>query len=319
MELSIIIVNWKTRDYVAACIRSIQRDAALPDYEIIVVDNASEDGCEEMLQREFARVKFVQAGANLGFAGANNLGVRQAKGLALLFLNPDTLIQDGAIAKLLARLHSLPRAGAVGARLLNTDLSFQTSCIKAYPTILNQLLASEALQRRFPRWKIWGMAAGFGSLSEPAEVEVVSGACILMKREVFEKIGGFNEKYFMYSEDVDLCLMCRRSGLRNYYVPDALIVHHGGGGSSQAGASDFSTVMFEESRYQYFRRNKGAVYALAYRFFVTMASVARLGLIAFAFLLPREPDARKRLSGSRRKWSSVMAWALGRKKACRAA
>jgi len=317
VDVSIIIVNWKTKDFVRNCISSIQRETVGIDYEIVVVDNASYDGCDEMLKREFPKATFVQAGANLGFAGANNLGFREAKGAALLFLNPDTIIHDRAITKLLTRLHSLPSAGVVGARLLNTDLSFQTSCIKAYPTIFNQMLVSEALQQRFPMWKIWGMAAGFRSSPEPALVEVISGACIMIKRPVFERIGGFSEEYFMYSEDVDLCLTCEQRGLLNYYIPDAIIVHHGGGGSSQAGGSAFSNVMFSESRYHYFMKNRGAAYALAYRFCVTFSGIVRLAIAALALLFRWEASARKQWLGSIKKWYLIVSWSLGWQKALR--
>jgi GT2 family glycosyltransferase len=315
VDVSIIIVNWKTKDFVRNCIPSIQRETVGINYEIVVVDNASYDGCDEMLGKDYPSARYVQSSLNLGFAGANNLGFREAKGAALLFLNPDTVIHDHAITRLLTRLHSLPDAGAVGARLLNTDLSFQTSCIKAYPTIFNQMLVSEALQQRFPMWRLWGMAAGFRSSCEPAEVEVVSGACIMIKRSVFERIGGFSEQYFMYSEDVDLCLMCGQSGLRNYYVPDAIIVHHGGGGSSQAGGSAFSNVMFSESRYHYFLKNRGAAYALAYRFCVTFSGIVRLAIAALALLFLWEASARKQWLGSIKKWHIIIAWSLGWKKA----
>lgn len=311
MDLSIIIVNWNTKDFVRDCICSILRETSGIDYEIVVVDNASHDGCDEVLRRNFPSAKYVQAPRNLGFAGANNLGVREAGGVALLFLNPDTVVRDRAIARLLARLKSLPDAGALGARLLNSDLSYQTSCIKAYPTLLNQILMAEALQKRFPRWKIWGMEAAFRSSREPAVVQAISGACIMIKRSVFDKIGGFHEKYFMYSEDVDLCLMCGQHGLRNYYIPEAVIVHHGGGGSSQAGGSSFSNLMFSESRYLYFRRNKGAAYALAYRFCVTLSGLARVGVAALALLFQWKPSARKQWSESIKKWRSLIAWSLG--------
>src|SRR6185437_5827826 len=160
-NLSIIIINWRSQAFVRDCLTSICANIGSLTHEILVVDNASFDGCEEMVRSEFPHVHFIQSQDNLGFAAANNLAFAQSTGRNILFLNPDTEIRGAAIQELVSALECLPDAGLVGARLLNSDGSLQTTCITAIPIILNQTLNSRYLRRTFPRWKIWGMRALF--------------------------------------------------------------------------------------------------------------------------------------------------------------
>ena len=184
-------------------VRSWPRRAGL-EFEIIVIDSASFDGCAEMLRKEFPQVRFIQSQENLGFAKSNNLAFRSATGESVLFLNPDTEIVGPAINVLHSALKMLPDAGVVGGRLLNSDGTVQTSCVQAFPTILNQLLNAESLRRRFPRSRLWGMAPLFDAGTKPKLVEAISGACVMLPRLLLEKIGVFSKDYFMYSEDIDL-------------------------------------------------------------------------------------------------------------------
>src|SRR5437762_3548719 len=133
MDLSIIIVNWNSKDYLRKCLKSIYANTHGIDFEIIVVDNASFDGSGELLAQDFPKVRFVQSHTNLGFARANNLGFGNSTGRNVLFLNPDTEAVGGALNELLQRLQRLPNAGVVGCKLLNTDGSMQTSCLQSYP------------------------------------------------------------------------------------------------------------------------------------------------------------------------------------------
>ena len=199
---------------------------------------------------------FVQSKVNVGFARANNLGVRHAKGHNLLFLNPDTEFVENSLDVLLGHLATLPQAGALGCKLLNSDRSVQTSCIQSFPTVVNQILDSDFLRRRFPRSRLWGMAPLHSERLSPSQVEVISGACLLMKREVFERVGGFSETYFMYGEDLDLCFKIQQAGFHNYYVPDTSIIHYGGGSTRQS-VSNFSAVMMRESVFRFFSANRG--------------------------------------------------------------
>lgn len=303
MKLSILIINWNSKDYLRECLLSIRgtRDVLPP--QIIVVDGGSFDGCAEMVVREFPEVDFVQSPANVGFGQSNNLGFQEVTGDAVLLLNPDTQLQAGALSELLAGLLDLPDAGLIGARLLNSDGSLQLSCVHPLPTPWNAAFDSDCLRRRW--WRMKGPVAG----SEPMEVEAVSGACMLLRSEVFRRLGGFDPRYFMYAEDMDLCLKVRRSGLKIYHVPRAAVVHHGGG-SSKTQFSRFSTVMIREAIGIYFRSNFGCLQAGQYRILMGGTAGARILTFICACLVTGKAN-RKANWVSVLKWWAVFRWSLG--------
>jgi GT2 family glycosyltransferase len=312
-DLSIIIVNWNSAEFVRKCVQSIIDSTSGINYEIIVVDNASFDGCDQVLREFGPNVKYVQSDKNLGFSRANNLAARASSGASLLFLNPDTQIVDSAINVLHRALHSLPSPGAVGARLLNSDGSLQTSCVQAFPTILNQLIDSEVLRRLSSRSRLWGMNALFAEKAAPVEVDAISGACLLVKREVFDKVGGFSPDFFMYAEDVDLSHRVKHTGHRNYYVPTAAIIHFGGGSSGGA-ASKFAAVMTRESTWRFLQKSRGKSYAAAYRMSMWLSASVRL--LALMLVCPRQMllGKGKKWDDSCRKWQAIMSWSMNREK-----
>ena len=287
--------------------RSLSRHHKATDFEVVVVDSGSFDGCAEMLAAEFPSAIFLQSEENLGFARANNLGASRACGQSVLFLNPDTEFIEDTIQVLAAQLETLPGAGAVGCRLLNRDRSLQTSCVQPFPTVLNRVIDSEFLRRRFPRWKIWGMRPLFAGRAVP--VDAVSGACILMERQFFLSIGGFAEVYFMYGEDVDLCYKIKQAGLRVYYIPETSLLHFGGG-SSQQSASNFSNVMLRESTYRFMQRHRGTVTAILFRSATTVVSMARMILVALLLPFPGRSVVQHG-AGSLQKWLAILRWGLG--------
>ena len=305
-EVSILVVNWNSAGHVRKCLQSVFQQTRALRLEIVVVDSGSYDGCGEMLSREFPAVKFIQSRENVGFARANNLGAGAARAARLLLLNPDTELKEDSIGLMVRRLETLPGAGALGCRLVNGDGSLQTSCVQAFPTVWNQLLDCEFLRRRFPGWSLWGTAPLHGT--QPARAEVVSGACILVKREVFEQIGGFSECYFMYGEDLDLCFKIKQAGHGVYHTPETAIIHYGGGSTRQS-ASDFASVMTRESVYRFLRRHRGPASAMGYRLAMAGASVARMVL-----LLPMLLVARQSRRCTWEKWLAILRWSLGFKR-----
>lgn len=311
MDLSIIIVNWKSKDYLRKCAASIIAEIRGLRYEIIVIDSASFDGCEEMLKAEYPQVRFIQSQENLGFAKANNLAFESSSGEFVLFLNPDTEVVGPAINELHSALKHAPKAGAVGGKLLNSDGTIQTTSVAAFPTILNQVLSSELLRRFFPRSRLWGMATLFDPNSKPQVVQAISGACVMLPRQLLRKIGVFSEDYFMYAEDMDLCHKVWEAGCKCYYVPTATLIHHGGG-SSQGTASNFSSVMMRESAWRFFRKTRGNLYAWAYRTSTLATAVLRLALLALLFPFRQAHDRRAGWWGSFRKWNAIFSWSLCR-------
>jgi N-acetylglucosaminyl-diphospho-decaprenol L-rhamnosyltransferase len=310
LELSVIIVNWNSAEFVRRCIRSIRQHTTGLICEIIVIDNASYDGCDKVLQVDDLGVTYLQSDRNLGFAKANNLAFETSRGTSLLFLNPDTEVVGPAILTLYRALHQLPAAGVVGARLLNHDGSLQKSCIQSFPTILNQVMDSEYLVRKWPRSKLWGMAPLYRPTDHPEVVEMISGACLMLKREVFQKVGRFSEDYFMYTEDADLCYKVSRAGWKNYYVPEASVVHFGGGSSKQA-VSNFSAIMMRESIWRFLRKTRGNLYGAGYRWSMLLVACCRLGLLGF--LTPLQRLRRQpRSTDSFRKWWAILRWSVCR-------
>lgn len=308
-DLSVVIVNWNSAAYTLGAIESVHATARDLDHEILVVDNASTDDSRETLARPLPRTTVIHSPVNLGFARANNLAARRARGRTLLFLNPDTRVVPGALQHLLAALDAAPDVGAVGARLLNGDGSVQTSCVRPFPTIVNQALDAEWLRARLPALPLWGTKALWvPPQAGPVDVDTVSGACLMLSRELFERVGGFSEEYFLYAEDTDLCHKTWQVGFRVCHVPAARVVHYGGGSSGQQETDGTATVVMRESVHRFLRKTRGPAYAALFRHTTQAAAVARILLLGAAVLLPRERGATR---ASMRKWRRILRWARG--------
>jgi hypothetical protein len=315
IDLSIIIVNWNSKDYLKKCIPSILDNTHGIEFEIIVVDSGSFDGCGEMLSQYYPQVRFVQSDKNLGFAKANNLGFVHSSGRILLFLNPDTEVIGTAINHMYWFLDKRSDAGAVGCKLLNSDKTVQTSCIQPFPSIFNQILDVERLKLFYPKLKMWGIAPLFSTNDTPEPVEVISGACVMVKRKVFEEIDKFSEDYFMYSEDIDLCYKIKKKGHENFYSGGgASIIHHGGGSSNQHPVKDMNIVLMRESVFKFLRKSKGAFYADLYKFSMTVTSIVRLFILAIIIALSYVIRSKGNFLYSWRKWKKIFSWSVGNEK-----
>jgi len=256
-----------------------------------------------------SRAEIGIPGSNLGFARANNIGFQHAVGRFLLFLNPDTEVCEQALDRMYTALDSLKDAGALGCRLLNSDGSLQESCIQPFPTLLNQMLDIEYLKMLAPTLKLWGMAPLYQANSSPVPVEVVSGACLMIKRSVFQHVNNFSSDYFMYTEDIDLCFKVRQAGFKVYYLNDVEIVHHGGG-SSRGKGSRFTDVLMRESVWTFIRKYQGALAASGYRLIMFLNASTRILLLKSLFFLDAVSafNERKRTVS---KWMNILRWSLG--------
>lgn len=282
-DLSIIIVNWNSTSYLLKCLESICAQTHETAFEIIVVDNASPDGDVGIVKQQYPDVVVIESPVNLGFAGANNLGFRSSRGAYVAFLNPDTMLLNPAFDLMFRRAASLPSMGAMGCTLLNEDQSVQTACIQTFPTILNQLLDLDVLRNRFPACPLWNIAPLFAGGTEPSRVEVISGACVMFRREVFAQIGQFSEEYFMYAEDLDLCYKAAQAGFTNYYIPQGQIIHYGGKSSVRRRA----VVMKWRSILQYVAKHRGYAYQLVFRAAMACSALVRLALLMAALAVSR--------------------------------
>jgi GT2 family glycosyltransferase len=304
LDLSIIIVNWNSREYVRKCVPSIQANVRDLSFEIIVIDGASYDGCGEMLKQEFPLVRFIQCDKNVGFSRANNIAFEQSSGRCLMFLNPDTEVVGAAINVLFDTLSRQKDAGGLAPKLLNTDLTLQLSCVQAVPTILNQAFNSQIWSGFFSK------APFLGAQDAPVEIEVLPGACIMARREVFAQVGGFAPEYFMYCEDVDLSVQFRRAGYKNYYIPGASVIHHGGGSSEQA-VSKFSAVMMRESVWRFLTKTRGGFYGFGYRISMMLTAIFRLVLLGALLTVRSIRGNPANARNSFQKWMAILRWSVG--------
>ena len=310
MDVSIVIVNWHSIDFTKDCLASIEAAIAPLDYEIIVVDNASEPAACLELGRRVSHTHVICSHSNVGFAIASNLGATQSSGRNILFLNPDTIILGEAIQKMVHKLDSHSDIGAVGAKLLNKDQTVQSSCVRPFPTIFNQLFAVDALKRRTPRLSVWGTKALLPeNIDGCHEVDALSGACILVRRSVFEAVGGFSTDFFMYAEDTDLCYKIRRHGWAVLYVGEAQIVHLGGQSSEKTDVG-LSDVIMRQSVFMFLRKYRGPCYARLYRAALFLSASVRLAILCC--IVPLSDRNRRKTRRAFTKWMKIATWSMGR-------
>jgi N-acetylglucosaminyl-diphospho-decaprenol L-rhamnosyltransferase len=283
-KASIIVVNWNTRQMLADCLSFVETTARGAICEIIVVDNGSTDGSQAMLRSQFPQVSLIQNDRNVGFARANNQALAVSRGRYALLLNSDALLSANALQALLNLAESEPRAGIVGARLLNADGSFQASHTP-FPHLWQEFLILSGLGRLF--YGRWYPSHGPEEGKGPHVVDYVEGACLLVRREAFEDVGGLDEGYFMYAEEVDWCYAMRKKGWQVWYQPAAAAIHLGGG-SSQGRRPQREADLYR-SRVRFFQRHYGS----------GTAWVLKLQIYAFAAIKPVVHGLLRRVSGGR--------------------
>ncbi|HUF40047.1 MAG TPA: glycosyltransferase family 2 protein [Anaerolineales bacterium] len=288
--VSVVIVSWNTRALLKGCLASIERPVEGPAVDVIVVDNASGDGSAEMVRRDFPHVRLIENEENDGYAKANNQGIRTGCSEYVLLLNSDAALRPGAIQLLAGFLQTNPKVSAVGPRVTNPDGSLQTSCYPT-PTLFREFWRMFHLDALIP---LGSYAMSRWEQDRPREVEILLGACILVRRAALEHVGLLNEIYFMYSEDLDLCHRLRKAGGKIFWVPGAEILHHGGRSTRQISREMF--LQLYRSKLMFFRIYYGGLSASIYKLILLAASIARLSLRSLAPLLvsrDRSEDAEQ--------------------------
>lgn len=228
-DLSIIVVSYNTKEATLACLRSVIEQTRTVSYEIIAIDNASTDQSAEAIRSEFPNVALIASRENLGFAQANNVAARQARGKRILLLNPDTLVQNGAIDALMNFANQNPRAGIWGGRTTFLDGKANPSCLGDI-TLWSILCRACGLTYVFPRSAFFNPESihMWDRLDRERDVDIVVGCFLLIDKSLWDTLGGFNPDFFMYGEEVDLCLRARKLGARPRMTPRATIIHFGG-------------------------------------------------------------------------------------------
>lgn len=276
MDVSIIIVSWNTRDLLRRCLHDALAASAGLAVEILVVDNGSTDGSQDMVRDQFPLVQLITNEANIGFVRANNQAIEQARGEYVLLLNSDAFLAPDALHHLHAFMHQHPQAGAVGPRLSYADGSLQRSCT-AFPTLFTELCLMLQLDRLFPRSKLFAhfWLSGW-DYSTVREVDVIMGACLLVRRAAIERVGLLDERFFMYSEEVDWCYRLRQAGWQLYVVPQAQAVHIWGGSTGTARVELF--VQLFRSRVLFFSKHRSHLATAALKMVFGIGSVLRLAV-----------------------------------------
>ena len=251
-ELSILVASWNTRDLLAQCLASVYACPPESEFEVLVVDNASSDGSAQMVQEQFPQVWLFQNAKNVGFARANNQALAHCQGRYVLLLNSDAIATPGAIQSLMTLADAEPHAAVVGAQLLNPDGSFQASHTP-FPTLRQEFLILTGLGRLL-RGR-WYPSRGSEEEQGPQVVDYVEGACLLARRQAVEEVGGLDEGYFMYAEEVDWCYVMKQAGWQVWYQPAAKVIHLGGG-SSQNRRTQREGDLYR-SRVRFFRKHYG--------------------------------------------------------------
>ena len=250
VNLSIIIVNWNTKEFLLSCVRSVFENEQRISSEVILVDNGSQDGSGSEVKKAFPLVHLIQNEKNVGFAGAVNQGLQKASGRYVLLLNPDTRVKNGAIERLMSFMDAHPKAGISGAQLLNSDGSKQNS-IANFPSLVTELLNKSLLRwlspEKFPGKEI--------IYSEPMDVDSVIGACMMVRRDAWDQVGLLDEDYFLFLEETDWCYRMKREGWKIYHVPQAEVYHFQG--KSAEKEKKRARVEYFRSRYHFFKKNKG--------------------------------------------------------------
>ncbi len=285
---AVLIVSWNTRALLETCLASVLASEDAADLEIIVVDNASTDGSPAAVAAHFPAVRLIANADNRGFAAATNQGLASTSSPLVLLLNSDTEVAPDAIGALREALARDPGLGAVGARLVGPDGAPQASCSRA-PTAWREAVHVLRLER-VARGLHYPPAMWRGQ--RPADVEVIQGACLMVRREVVDAVGGLDEGYFMYSEETEWCERIRNAGWRLAWVPAARVVHHGGGSTRLVASAMFARLY--ASKVRFLRRNRGAAEARAFKAALALAAAGRLAAAPVALLLrPRDAGLRR--------------------------
>jgi hypothetical protein len=299
VDLTVVVVNYNVRDFLEQALESVERAAVGLDCEIIVVDNNSADGSVEMVRERFARCTLIANSENVGFSRANNQALVLARGRSILLLNPDTVVQEDTFRELIAFLEATPRAGVVGCRIINPDGSFAVESRRSFPTPSVAIWRILGLSRLFPRSKVFGRYnLTYKSVDEVSEVDALSGSCMLLRRAAliddFGKAGVdesskptrlFDERFFMYGEDLDLCFRIQSAGWKLYYTPATQIIHYKGESTRNG---DLRYVrLFYGAMLLFSEKHFHGRYSLLVRLFLRLGIVIRGGLSAAASLARR--------------------------------
>ncbi len=291
--VSICILTYQARDYLRQCLQSLAENTAL-EYEVIIVDNGSQDRVAEMVEQEFPGVRLIQNQSNEGFTKPMNQAMRAGTGRYLCQLNPDTLILPGAIDRLVDFMDTHPEVGICGPKVLNRDLTLQKPCRRGESRPWAVISYFTGLARLFPKSPLFGQyLMSYLDEDQIHPVAGVSGSCMLIRKEVVEQIGYLDELFFAYQEDADYCLRARQAGWEVYYMPEAQIIHYGGMGGSRV--EPYRSIFeWHRSYYLFYKKHYAREYFFLFNFFYYILMFIKLLLALLVNFLRKDKFAGSR-------------------------
>ena len=305
--LSIIIVTWNGKRYALECLESIYAHLLRVPFEIIVVDNASTDGTPGAIRSQFPDVHVVENQTNLGFAKANNIGVGLSRGQYVCLINSDVVVFAGCLDRMFSLMQANQDIGIAGPKMICPDGSTGLSVMRL-PTVWNTLCAAVALNSIFPNSRV---ASGFSvrsdALATVQDVQVVTGWFWIALRKALEQVGGLDERFFMYGEDIDWCHRFRKAGWRVVFCGEAEALHYGGASSADAPARSY--VEMRRANRQYFQKHHGRLGAVGYTLAIGIHELARIVgySLSYCYDRNRRLEARSKVHRS----LSCLRWLVG--------
>jgi GT2 family glycosyltransferase len=254
LDLSVIIVNYNVKEFLQNLLHSIEKASSKILKEIIVIDNASDDGSVEVIKEKFPSVNLIQNKINTGFGRANNQGLKIAKGKFILFINPDCIVSEDTLDNMILFFESHPECGLAGCKILNSDGTLQLACRRSFPGPWTSFTKVTGLSNLFPKSKIFARYnLTYLDENQTYEVDAVSGSFMMIRKEVYEKVGGFDEQFFMYGEDLDLCYRVQKSGFKVYYVNSTQVIHYKGESTKRSNLDE--TKLFYDAMHLFVKKH----------------------------------------------------------------
>ena len=306
LDVSIIIVSWNAKEILRACLNSLMDSTVEYAHEIIAVDNGSSDGSPEMVEKEFPHVRLIKNRYNLGFARANNIGIRASRGRYVCLINSDVIVFEDCIKNLMSFMDENPAAGMAGPKILNPDRTLQPSC-RHFPSIWNNLCHAVALNHLFPRSRFFSAPfMDYWAHDTVRKVDVITGMFWMIRRQAIDEVGLLDEDFFVYGEDIDWCKRFRQGGWDIVFYPGAEAVHIGGASSSNAPFKFY--IEMQKANLQYWKKHHGKIGKGGYTAVILLHDLLRV--IARAFQYPFWPSRREATGFKLKRSIACIRWVL---------
>lgn len=309
VDLAVIIVSYNTRDILEACLASIRASGGGVRLQTYVVDNASRDGSAAMVREKFPEVDLRENTENVGFARANSQVLNAVRSRYALLLNSDTSLPPGSrlFEAMVRFMDDHPDIGALGPRIVFPDGSIQLHCARSFPTLWTTFCQLSTLAQRFPQNRLTGRyLMSWWDHESARDVDVLLGACMLVRGEVIATVGGLDDQFFLGGEDVDWCRRIKKAGWKVHYNPDFTIVHHGGASKAEMAVHESRETHI--AYYKYFRKHYGLAYAAAARTLTGLFLAFWIGIYGLQYAL--RPGERARLRAAIRMRRDILAWCV---------